>query len=158
MSNKKLVKLVELLSHFGEVEVKGTYTTPNDLVNIVNYMYIIFTRNDYHFEMKIENTNDQIFQVHFDYMIFKGEDNDDGLLNLTKSIISFIDDLDKIKIDKKVIWSILIKHMKDYHSFPAINVIFDLCNDFIYQIPELEEEEDLQKEFVELYDSKMCKE
>ena len=147
MLNKKLV---DLLSHFGEVKVKDTYTSFNNTVNT----YIIFTRNDYHFEMKIENNNDQILQVHFDYMIFKGECSDIGLLNLTKSIISFIDDLDKIKIDKKVIWSILIKHMKDQHSLLARNVIWDLCNDFIYQIPELEEEEDLQKEFVELYDSK----
>ena len=151
MSNKKLV---DLLSHFGEVEIKDTYTALNDTVNIVNYTYIIFTRNDYHFKMKLEYTNEQIIQVHFDYMIFKGVDNDVGLLNLTKSIISFIDDLDKIKIDKKVIWSILIKHMKDQHSLPVRNVIWDLCNDFIYQIPELEEEEDLQKEFVELYDFK----
>ena len=77
---------------------------------------------------------------------------------MTKSIVKFIDDLDKIKVDKKVIWNILIKHMKDQHSLPARNVIWDLFNDFRYQIPELEEEEDLKKEFVELYDSKMCKE
>ena len=151
MLNKKLV---DLLSHFGKVEVKDTYTTHNDIVNT----YIIFIRNDYHFEMKIENINDQILQVHFDYMIYKGECNDIGLLNLTKSIVNFIDDLDKIKVDKKVIWGILIKHMKDQHSLPARNVIWDLFNDFRYQIPELEEEEDLKKEFVELYDSKMCKE
>ena len=152
MANKKLV---DLLSHFGEVEVKDTYKTLNDAANIVNYTYIIFTRNDYHFEMKLEYTNEQIIQVHFDYMIFKGVDNDVGLLNLTKSIISFIDDLDKIKVDKKVIWNILIKHMKDQHSLPARNVIWSMCNDLIMKCPELEEEEDLQKEFVELYDSKM---
>lgn len=152
MSSKKLV---DLLSHFGKVEVKDTYTTLNENVNIVNYTYIIFTRNDYHFEMKIENTNDQILQVHFDYMIFKGEDNDVGLLNLTKSIISFIDDLDKIKIDKKVIWGILIKYMKDKNDLAARNLIWDLCNDMIMEIPELEDAEDLQKEFVEIYDSKM---
>ena len=144
-------KLVDLLRHFGEVEVKSTYTSFDDAVN----MYIIFTRNDYHFEMKIENNNDQILQVHFDYMIFKGENNDIGLLNLTKSLVNFIDDLDKIKIDNKVIWSILIKHMKNQHSLPGRNVIWDLCNDLIMKIPELEDAEDLQKEFVELYDSKM---
>ena len=44
MVNKKLV---DLLSHFGKVEVKNTYTTHNDIVNT----YIIFIRNDYHFEM-----------------------------------------------------------------------------------------------------------
>ena len=148
MLNKKLV---DLLSHFGEVKVKDTYTSFNNTVNT----YIIFTRNDYHFEMKIENNNDQILQVHFDYMIVKGECSDIGLLNLTKSIISFIDDLDKIKVDKKTFWDTFIKHMKDQHSLPARNVIWDLCNDLIMKFPELEGEEDLQKEFVELYDSKM---
>ena len=144
-------KLVDLLRHFGEVEVKSTYTSFDDTVN----MYIIFTRNDYHFEMKIENINDQILQVHFDYMIFKGECSDIGLLNLTKSIISFIDDLDKIKVDKKVIWGILIKYMQDKNDLPSRNLVWDLCNDLVLKIPELEEEEVLQKEFVELYNSKM---
>ena len=144
MANKKLV---ELLSHFGEVEVKG---------DNFNNTLIIFTRNEYIFEMKIENINDQILQVHFDYMIFKGECNDIGVLNLTKSIVKFIDDLDKIKVDKKVIWGILIKYMKDKNDLAARNLVWDLCNDMIMAIPELlEDAEELEKEFVELYNSKM---
>lgn len=148
MSNKKLV---DLLSHFGKVEINDTHTTFDDNVNT----YIIFTRNDYHFEMKIENINDQILQVHFDYMVFKGVCSDVGLLDTTKSIVKFIDDLDKIKVDKKVIWGILIKYMKDKNDLPARNLVWDLCNDMIMEIPELEDAEDLLKEFVELYHSKM---
>ena len=57
-----------------------------------------------------------------------------------------------MQIDAKDIWKIFIKHIKDQHSLPAKNVIWDLCNDFIMYYPELEGEEELQKEFVELYD------
>ena len=57
-----------------------------------------------------------------------------------------------MQIDAKDIWKIFIKHIKDQHSLPARNGIWDLCNDFIMQYPELEGEEELQKEFVELYD------
>ena len=58
-----------------------------------------------------------------------------------------------MKVNAKDIWKIFIKHIKDQHSLPARNVIWDLCNDFIMYYPELEGEEELQKEFVELYDS-----
>ena len=143
MANKKLV---DLLSHFGEVEVKG---------DKFNNSRIIFTRNEYIFEMDIDVVDDRALYVALDYMIFKGECNDIGLLNLTKSIVKFIDDLDKIKIDKKVIWGILIRYMKDKHDLAARNLVWDLCNDLIMEIPELEDAEDLQKEFVEIYDSKM---
>lgn len=57
-----------------------------------------------------------------------------------------------MQIDAKDIWKIFIKHIKDQHSLPAKNVIWDLCNDFIMYYPELEKEEELLKEFVELYD------
>lgn len=60
----------------------------------------------------------------------------------------------KMQIDAKDIWKIFIEHIKDQHSLPARNVIWDLCNDFIMYYPELEGEEELQKEFVELYDAK----
>ena len=58
-----------------------------------------------------------------------------------------------MKVNSKVIWKIFIDHIKNQHSLPARNVIWDLCNDFIMYYPELEGEEELQKEFVELYDS-----
>ena len=58
-----------------------------------------------------------------------------------------------MKVNAKDIWKIFIKHIKDQHSLPARNVIWDLCNDFIMYYPELEGEEELQKEFVELYDA-----
>ena len=45
--------------------------------------------------------------------------------------------------------------MKDKHDLAARNLVWDLCNDLIMEIPELEDAEDLQKEFVEIYDSKM---
>ena len=57
-----------------------------------------------------------------------------------------------MQIDAKDIWKIFIKHIKNQHSLPARNVIWDLCNDFIMYYPELEKEEELLKEFVELYD------
>ena len=57
-----------------------------------------------------------------------------------------------MQIDAKVIWGIFIDHIKNQHSLPARNVIWDICNDFIMYYPELEKEEELQKEFVELYD------
>ena len=59
-----------------------------------------------------------------------------------------------MKVNAKVIWVIFIDHIKNQHSLPARNVIWDLCNDFIMYYPELEGEEELQKEFVELYDAK----
>ena len=145
MANKKLV---DLLSYFGkvdEVKVNGEFDTHSSQGDKFNNSHIVFTRNDYHFEMRIENINDQILRVHFDYMIFKGECNDIGLLNLTKSIVNFIDDLDKIKIDKKVIWGILIRYMKDKNDLAARNLVWDLCNDLIMEIPELEDAEDLLK-------------
>ena len=152
MANKKLV---DLLRHFGEVEVNGEFDTHSSQGDKFNNSHIIFTRNEYIFEMDIEVVNDKALHVSLDYMVFKGECHDIGLLNLTKRIISFIDDLDKIKVDKKVIWGILIRYMKDKNDLPARNLVWELCNDLIMEIPELEDEEDLLKEFVEIYNSKM---
>ena len=55
------------------------------------------------------------------------------------------------KISKKV-WEIFISHMKDTDLEAVRATVFELCNDFILNFPELEKEEELQKEFVELYD------
>lgn len=54
------------------------------------------------------------------------------------------------KISKKV-WEIFISHMKDTDLEAVRATVFELCNDFILNFPELEKEEELQKEFVELY-------
>ena len=55
------------------------------------------------------------------------------------------------KISKKV-WEIFIAHMKDTDLEAVRATVFELCNDFIYNFPELEKEEELQKEFAELYE------
>ena len=55
------------------------------------------------------------------------------------------------KISKKV-WEIFISHMKDTDLEEVRATVFELCNDFIYNFPELEKEEELQKEFAELYE------
>ena len=57
-----------------------------------------------------------------------------------------------MQIDAKDIWKIFIKHIKDTDLEAVRATVFELCNDFIYNFPELEKEEELQKEFAELYE------
>ncbi|TWO22610.1 hypothetical protein YZ82_01460 [Campylobacter hyointestinalis] len=57
-------------------------------------------------------------------------------------------------IETKDIWKIFINSMKYSNDLVETEVIWSLCNDFIDKFPKLEKEEELQKEFVELYTSK----
>ncbi|KGT36583.1 hypothetical protein KU70_04700 [Campylobacter fetus] len=57
-------------------------------------------------------------------------------------------------IEAKDIWKIFINSMKYSNDLVKTEVIWSLCNDFIDKFPKLEKEEELQKEFVELYTSK----
>ncbi|EAI8858926.1 hypothetical protein [Campylobacter fetus] len=57
-------------------------------------------------------------------------------------------------IEAKDIWKIFINSMKYSNDLVETEVIWSLCNDFIDKFPKLEKEEELQKEFVELYTSK----
>lgn len=148
-------KLMELLGQFGEVKITDTTTSHRGNGDVVNHTYIDFTRNDRRFKMGIENKDDEMLSIRFEHMILDESNDDVGLLNLTKSIVSFIDDLDKIKIDNKLFWSIFIKAMDNQFDLPARNVVWDLCNEFIQHFPELEKEEELQAKFVELYETKI---
>ena len=61
----------------------------------------------------------------------------------------------EMKLDtetSKKVWEIFISHMKDTDLEAVRATVWELCNDVIYNFPELEKEEELLKEFVELYD------
>lgn len=58
-----------------------------------------------------------------------------------------------MKVKAKIIWKIFIDAMRDADSSSAREAIWSLCNDFIMWYPELEGEEELQKQFVELYET-----
>lgn len=57
-------------------------------------------------------------------------------------------------IEAKDIWKVFINSMQYSNDLVETEVIWSLCNDFIDKFPKLEKEEELQKEFVELYTSK----
>ena len=70
--------------------------------------------------------------------------------NKNKKLAKKLKRLDRKKARK--IWSVLLSYMKDERYASDKLTIWSICNDLIMKFPELEVEEDLQKEFVELYD------
>lgn len=72
--------------------------------------------------------------------------------NKNKKLAKKLKRLDRKKARK--IWSVLLSYMKDERYASDKLTIWSICNDLIMKFPELEGEEDLQKEFVELYNNK----
>ena len=70
--------------------------------------------------------------------------------NKNKKLAKKLKRLDSKKSRK--IWKVLLSYMKDERYTSDKLLIWSMCNDLIMKFPELEGEEDLQKEFVELYD------
>lgn len=70
--------------------------------------------------------------------------------NKNKKLAKKLKRLDSKKSRK--IWKVLLSYMKDERYASDKLFIWSMCNDLIMKFPELEGEEDLQKEFVELYD------
>ena len=69
--------------------------------------------------------------------------------NKNKKLAKKLKRLDSKKSRK--IWKVLLSYMKDERYTSDKLLIWSMCNDLIMKFPELEGEEDLQKEFVELY-------
>ena len=69
--------------------------------------------------------------------------------NKNKKLAKKLKRLDSKKSRK--IWKVLLSYMKDERYTSDKLLIWSICNDLIMKFPELEGEEDLQKEFVELY-------
>lgn len=72
--------------------------------------------------------------------------------NKNKKLAKKLKRLDSKKARK--IWKVLLSNIQDERYTSDKLTIWSICNDLIMKFPELEGEEDLQKEFVDLYNKK----